>query len=92
MELEVEDWRMVARERGQWRRVIHRVAETPSPLNQENMRKRAILINFPFLININPGAVIKKWNPFNYESRVKVNNSLEYVLETNLYCSFKNAI
>ena len=42
-ELEDVDWRMVAQDRGQWRRVVHRAAETcshPYPWNQGNKEER----------------------------------------------------
>ena len=42
-ELEDVDWRVVAQDRGQWRRVVHRAAETcshPYPCNQGNMEER----------------------------------------------------
>ena len=42
-ELEDVDWRMVAQDRGQWRRVVHRAAEScshPHPWNQGNNEER----------------------------------------------------
>ena len=42
-ELEDLDWRMVAQDRGQWRKVVHRAAVTcshPYPCNQGNKEER----------------------------------------------------